>query len=78
MKEITLEPFSDGMQEATINYWFYEEGDAVDEGSDLVEMISEEGTFKITAPCSGVLGEVYFGEGEPVSVGEVLCEIEQE
>ena len=78
MTEVFLEPFAEGMQEATINHWYYEEGDTVEEGSDLVEIISEEGVFKITAPCSGILGEVYFGDGETVSMGEILCEIEGE
>lgn len=78
MKEVILESLASGMEEATINYWYFEEGDMVEEGADLAEVISEEGTFKITSPVSGVLGEVYFSEGETVSVGEVLCEIEQE
>ena len=77
MTEVKLETFADGMEEATINYWCFEEGDRVEEGSDLVELVSEEETFKITAPCAGILGEVYFGEGDVVSVGEVLCEIEE-
>lgn len=76
--EVFLEPLADGMEDGTLNFWYFEEGDRVEEGSDLCEVISEEGTFKITAPCSGVLGEVYFPEGETVSVGEVLCEIEEE
>ena len=78
MKEVILEALADGMEEATINYWYFEEGDTVEEGADLAEVTSEEGTFKITAPISGILGEVYFSEGETVSVGEILCEIEQE
>lgn len=78
MTEVFLEPFVEGIEEATINRWYYEEGDAVEEGNDLVEVISEEGVFKISAPCSGILGEVYFGDGETVSMGEVLCEIEEE
>ena len=78
MTEIMLEPFADGMEEATVNYWYYEEGDKVEEGKDLVEVISESGSFKIPAPVTGVLGEVYFGEGDTVSVGEILCEIEDE
>ncbi|MBI4372465.1 MAG: hypothetical protein HY585_01910 [Candidatus Omnitrophica bacterium] len=77
MTEVILEPLADGMEEATIHNWYFEEGDHVDEGADLVEIISEEGTFKITAPCSGILGEVYFPEGETVSVGDILCEIEE-
>ncbi len=78
MKEVVLEPLAEGMEEATINYWYFEEGDTVEEGADLAEVISETGTYKITAPVSGILGEVYFSEGETISVGEVLCEIEQE
>ena len=78
MTEVMLEPFADGMEEATINYWYFEEGDKVNEGADLVEVVSEQGTFKITAPSGGVLGEVYFGEGETISVGDIVCEIEEE
>ena len=78
MVEVTLEALANGMQEGTINYWHAEEGDHVEEGADLLEIISEEGSFKIQAPCSGILGEVYFPEGETVSVGEVLCEIEED
>ncbi len=78
MKEVILEPLAEGMEEASINYWYFEEGDRVEEGADLAEIISEEGTYKVTAPCAGVLGEVYFAEGESVSVGEVMCEIEEE
>lgn len=78
MVEVTLDSLADGMQEAMIHHWFFEEGDRVEEGADLLEVTSEEGTFKIQAPCSGILGEVYFPEGEIVSVGEVLCEIEDE
>ena len=78
MVEVLLEPFANGMEEATINYWYFEEGDHVEEGVDLVEVISAEGAFKIPAPCAGILGEVYFPEGETVSVGEILCEIEDE
>ena len=78
MVEVTLDPLADGMQEATIHYWFFEEGDHVEEGSDLLEVVAEEGTFKIQAPAAGILGEVYFSEGDIVSVGEVLCEIENE
>ena len=78
MTEVILEPLANGMEEGTIQRWYYEEGDRVEDGADLVEIISEEGTFKITAPIAGILGEVYFGVGETVSVGEILCEIEKD
>ena len=78
MTEVMLEPFADGMEEATISYWYFEEGDRVEEGSDLIEVTSEQGTFKITAPCAGVLAEVYYDEGEVVAKGEILCTIDDE
>ncbi len=78
MVEVILDQLTDDMEEATIRCWYREEGDAVEEGDELVEVVSEGGTFKITAPRAGVLGQVYFSEGEPVSVGDVLCEIEDQ
>ena len=38
MIEVTLDPLANGMQEATVHYWFFEEGDHVEEGSDLLEV----------------------------------------
>ena len=78
MTEVILDQLTDDMEEATVRHWYREEGDTVEEGDDLVDVVSEEGTFKIAAPRAGVLGQVYFSEGEPVSVGDVLCEIEEE
>lgn len=76
--EVILEQLTDDMAEVTVLRWYREEGDAVDEGVELAEVTSEEGTFKIAAPCTGVLRQVYFSEGESVSVGDILCEIEEE
>ncbi|OGX04298.1 MAG: hypothetical protein A3G87_05430 [Omnitrophica bacterium RIFCSPLOWO2_12_FULL_50_11] len=77
MIEVTLEELASDVKEATINYWFYEEGDSVEEGEDLVEVIVEGNALKLAAPCSGILNEVYFTEGDSVSAGDVLCEIEE-
>jgi pyruvate/2-oxoglutarate dehydrogenase complex dihydrolipoamide acyltransferase (E2) component len=78
MADVILEPMAEGMETATVQCWFYEEGDAVSEGDDLAEVVSEEGVFRVAAPSSGVIQEVFFGEGDTVGVGDVLCEIEDE
>ncbi len=78
MKEVTLEGLAPNVEEGTLQTWFFEEGDAVNEGDDLVELTTEEGAVTISAPISGVLAEVYYDEGEVVSKGEVLCTIEGE
>lgn len=77
MAQVILRALSEGMEEATINQWFFEEGDAISEGDDLVEIISEIGSLVISAPVAGILGEAYFSEGDSVEIGDVLCEIDE-
>ena len=78
MVEVALKGLGAKVDEGTIKTWFYEEGDTVSEGEDLVELTSEEGTVMIQAPSSGVLAEVYYDEGETVANGEILCTIDDE
>ena len=78
MVEVVLEALAASVGEATIQAWFFEEGDAVNEGDDLVELSTEQGPVTIQSPASGVLAEVYYDEGETVAKGEVLCMIDDE
>ncbi len=78
MIEVVLEGLAAQVDEGTIQSWFFEEGDVVNEGDDLVELTTEEGLVTIQAPASGILAEVYYDEGELVAKGEVLCTIDDE
>ena len=78
MKEVLLEGLAAQVEEAMIQSWFFEEGDRVTEGDELVELTAGEGSVMIQAAASGVLAEVYFDEGENVPRGEVLCLIDDE
>lgn len=78
MVEVPLEGLAKNVEEATIQTWYFEEGDPVNEGDDLVELTSEEGTVTIQAATSGILAEVYYDEGDVVAKGEVLCTIDDE
>ena len=78
MREVLLEGLAKDVEEATVQTWFFEEGDAINEGDDLVEVTSEAGVITLQAPASGILAEVYYDEGELVSKGEVLCTIDDE
>lgn len=78
MVEVVLEGLSPNVEEGTIQTWFFEEGDAVSEGDDLVELTTEEGTVTLQAKTAGILAEVYYDEGEVVAKGEVLCTIDDE
>ncbi|MBI3317002.1 MAG: biotin/lipoyl-binding protein [Candidatus Omnitrophica bacterium] len=78
MVEIILEGLPANVEEGTIQNWYFEEGDPVNEGDELVELTTEEGPITVQASKSGILAEVYYDEGEVVAKGEVLCTIDDE
>ncbi len=78
MFEVTLQGLGREIEEGTIQNWFFEEGDPVNAGDDLVEIATAEGLITIQAPAAGILAEVYYDEGEAVVKGELLCTIDEE
>ena len=76
MTEVKLPELGEGIGEATISYWLYQEGDEVKEGEDLVEMTTDKATFNVPVPASGILKEISVEEGETVKVGQKLASIE--
>ncbi len=77
MSKVILPEIGEGVKEAAISYWHFEEGDAVEGGEDLVEIVTDKATLNIPAPCSGILTEVFFEEGDIVQVGEIIATIEE-
>ncbi|UJS20059.1 MAG: biotin/lipoyl-binding protein [Candidatus Brocadia sp.] len=64
--------------EATVSFWYVEEDEEVEEGEDLVEMITEKTTFNVPAPVSGRLLEILAQEGDVVKVGDIMAILETE
>ena len=64
--------------EATVSFWYVEEDEEVEEGEDLVEMITEKTTFNVPAPVSGRLVEILAQEGDVIKVGDVIAYVETE
>lgn len=77
MARVILPEIGEGVKEAAISYWHFEEGDRIEEGEDLVEITTDKSTFNIPSPCSGVLTEVFFEEGDIIEAGEALANIEE-
>lgn len=69
---------SDNGDEATVSFWYVEEDEEVEEGEDLVEMITDKTTFNINAPVSGRLVEILVQEGDVVKVGDTMALLETE
>jgi pyruvate/2-oxoglutarate dehydrogenase complex dihydrolipoamide acyltransferase (E2) component len=61
---------------AEVSFWYIQEGESVEEGQDVVEMVTDKAAFTVPAPVSGTLAEVKAQEGDEVDVGGVLGIIE--
>ena len=64
------------MEKASVSYWHHPAGDRVEEGEDMVELVTDKATLNLPAPVSGVLKEILVSEGDEVRVGQVLARIE--
>ncbi len=64
--------------EATVSFWYVDEDEEVEEGEDIVEMITEKTTFNVTAPVSGRLVEIFAQEGDVVKIGDIMAILETE
>lgn len=76
MTEVKLPELAQGVNKASISYWHRSEGEAVKEGEDLVELVTDKATFNMPSPASGILKKVLASEGTEVKVGQVLAHIE--
>jgi len=66
----------DSPDEADVSFWYVAEGETVEEGQDLVEMITDKAAFTIPSPASGTVKRVLSQEGDTVKVGQVMAVIE--
>jgi 2-oxoglutarate dehydrogenase E2 component (dihydrolipoamide succinyltransferase) len=77
MTEIRVPTLGESVTEATIGKWFKQRGDAVAADEPLVELETDKVTIEVPAPAAGVLSEIVAKDGETVSVGALLGQINQ-
>lgn len=77
MTNVVLPALGEGIEKATVSYWYFKEGEKVNEKDDLVELTTDKATFNLPSPCSGTLSEILFHEGNAVKIGEVLGTIDE-
>ncbi|HLV64722.1 MAG TPA: dihydrolipoamide acetyltransferase family protein [Polyangiaceae bacterium] len=70
--EFKLPDIGEGVTEGEIVSWLVQEGDAVAENQDMVEVMTDKATVTIGAPRSGKIVDRRFKVGDTVPVGEVL------
>ncbi len=76
MNKVILPELGEGIEGATITFWYFKQGDKVTEKSDLVELSTDKAAFNLPAPCSGTLTQILHKEGESIKVGETLAILE--
>ncbi len=77
MTKVVLPELGEGIEKATVSYWYFKEGEKVNEKDDLVELTTDKATFNLPSPCSGTLSEILFREGDVVNVGAALALIDE-
>lgn len=75
MTEAKLPHLGEGIEKASVSYWYKSVGDSVKKGEDLVELVTDKATFNMPSPASGVLKEILAQEGDDVKVDQVLARI---
>lgn len=61
------------MKTGTVIQWFKKEGETVEKGESIVEVLSEKVTYEVEAPESGVLRKVVADEGMELPVDAMLA-----
>ncbi len=77
MTKVHLPELGEGIERATVSYWYFQEGEKVNEKDDLVELTTDKATFNLPSPCSGILSEILIREGNTINIGEVLAIIDE-
>ncbi len=77
MADIRVPTLGESVTEATIGKWFKQSGDVVAADEPLVELETDKVTIEVPAPAAGVLSEIVAKDGETVSVGALLGQINQ-
>jgi pyruvate/2-oxoglutarate dehydrogenase complex dihydrolipoamide acyltransferase (E2) component len=78
MTKVILPELGEGIEKATVSFWFFKEGDKVKEKDELVELTTDKAAFNLPSPCQGTITEIFFREGDAVNVGEVIALIDEE
>ena len=71
--EIMVPYLSESVSEATIGRWYKQQGETVVDGEVILELESDKANLEVTAPATGILGDVRFKQGDTVGVNDVLA-----
>jgi pyruvate/2-oxoglutarate dehydrogenase complex dihydrolipoamide acyltransferase (E2) component len=72
--EVKLPPLGeDAPDEAEVSFWYVEENESIEQGQDMVEMITDKAAFTVPAPVAGTVRQILAKEGDKVKVDQVMA-----
>ena len=66
----------DAPDQAEVSFWYVQEGETLQQGQDLVEMVTDKAAFTVPSPVGGTVKRIMAQEGDTVKVGQVLAIVE--
>ncbi len=76
--EIKVPALSESVTEGTLLTWHRQEGEAVAQGENLIDLETDKVVLELPAPQAGVLSKIVKQNGEVVRPGEVLALLDTE
>ena len=74
--EIRVPTLGESVSEATVGRWFKKAGDTVKADEPVLELETDKVTLEVNAPAAGVLAELVVKDGDTVTPGALLGQIE--
>ena len=76
--EVKVPQLSESVSEATLVSWHKKEGDAVSRDENLIDIETEKVVLETPAPADGVLVKIIKVDGDTVTSGELIAQIDTE
>ena len=76
--QVTMPQLGESVSEGTVSKWLVKEGDVVTKDQPLIEIATDKADSELPAPgAAGASASCSPQEGDVVSVGTVLCELDE-
>src|SRR5476651_2475743 len=75
--DVVMPQMGESITEGTLTKWLKKPGDSVSRDEPLFEISTDKVDAEIPSPSAGTLGEIKVQEGATVSVGTVVCSINE-
>ncbi|NMG04395.1 2-oxoglutarate dehydrogenase complex dihydrolipoyllysine-residue succinyltransferase [Azoarcus taiwanensis] len=76
--EVKVPQLSESVSEATLGTWHKKEGEAVSRDENLIDIETDKVVLETPAPADGVLVKIIKSDGDTVTSGELIAQIDTE